>query len=144
MSNGFDINTAADAANVEDEGQVVHCRDRAGDPMYYGEDKKPVTITVAGSYSSFYRKEQARQRARIGKMQRRRLTSDLGNLAEDQALYQAAACCLAWDGFFAGDKPVPCTAENARLVLERAPWIREQVEEAMHDHEGFSKTNSAS
>jgi hypothetical protein len=139
---GIDITLAADAAKVEDEGQVVHLRGRDGELLYFAngtEAQKPVTITVVGTYSTVYRSALNRQRDRLVKMRRAKLT---GDMVEEQQLDLMAACVLGWDGFFVGERPVPFTRENVKQVLATVPWIREQVDEAMSDHEGFTKGSS--
>ena len=139
---GLDISTAAEAAKIEDEGQVVHVRDRDGEMLYYAngtQERRPVTITVAGTYSSVYRGALNRQRDRLVKLRRAKLT---GDMVEEQQLELMAACVLAWDGFFIGAEPVKCTRENVKQVLATVPWIREQVDEAMGDHEGFTRRSS--
>jgi len=135
---GLDITKAAEAAKVEDEGQVVHVRDRDGEPLYTDE-QQPVTITVAGTYSGKYRQAANRQRDRLVKMRRAKLS---GELIEQQQLELMAACVLDWHGFTVDGKPVPCNVENAKQLLASVPWVREQVEEAMNDHEGFSRSSS--
>jgi hypothetical protein len=132
----LDIQKAADAAHVEDEGQVVHLHGPDGTPLYYtdGEEQKPVTITVAGTYSKRYRVGMNRNRDRMVKMRRAKVT---GTMVEEQQIALIAHCILAWDGLFVGEKPVPLNEENAATLLTTVPWIREQVEEAMADHEAF-------
>lgn len=120
----------------EDEGTVVHVRDASGEPAIYenGTGPKPVTITVAGTYSSKYRRAVDAQRDRMLKQRRASLS---GEQLNRQQLELVAACVLSWEGFTAEDKPFPLTKDNAVLLLDNAPWIREQVEEAMGDHASF-------
>jgi len=143
---GFDINTAPDIASIEEEGQVIHLRDARDDLMYYGEgdDRKPVTVTVAGTYSNTYRDIVKTQSRRVGK--RIGHGGDFLEFAEEDALERVAGCVLAWDGFFASGKPLPCTTTNVSAVLSspKAQHIRTQVERAMSNHERFFSTRSAS
>lgn len=139
MSKGFDINAAESEASAEDAGQVVHVRDANGDPMFYGEKgDKPITITVAGTYSKVYRAALNRQRDRMLRMRRTKMT---GEMLDEQQVELAAACVLAWEGFTQDGQPVPCTRETARVLMAKVPWLREQVEEAMNDHAGFSQSS---
>jgi len=141
MSGMIDITKAAEAAKGEDEGQLVHIRGVDGEELYYEKDGKqhPVTMTVAGTYSTIYRAAQNRQRNALVKMRRAKLT---GELVDNQQIELDAACVLGWDGFTIGATPVPFNRENAKQILISVPWIREQVEEAMNDHAGFTKSSS--
>lgn len=112
----------------EDEGTVVQIKDASGQP----EDG--VTITVAGSYSSQYRRTSSAQRDRMLKQRRTQLS---GEQLERNQLELDAACIISWEGFTTGQAPYPLTKENAVALLTKAPWIREQVEEAMQDHASF-------
>lgn len=137
---GFDISgQKAVVASREDEGTVIHVRNEVGDHLHFGEDKKPVTILVAGSYSTVYRKALDAQRDRM--MKHRRLSATGEQLARNQ-LELIAACVLSWEGFCDGPKVVPCTKENAITILSLFPWIREDVEAAMGDHQSFFKNSS--
>ena len=131
---GFRLDTASARAAREDEGVTVELLDIDGTPLTFGDDSRPVTMRVAGSYSTVYRKafERARDQALA---KRRRSTNDE---AWRQALEVNAACVLAWDGFYTdGGQPIPFTPANVLAVLEAAPWIREQVEQAITDHARF-------
>lgn len=139
---GFDVLAHLDWAKSEDAGQVVELRRPDGVLMTYkdasGADK-PVTITVAGSYSTAYRNAANRQRDRIAKMRRIKAS---GKMLDEHALELAVACVLAWDGLEKDGKPYPCTPDNVRWLLNEYAWVRELVEEAMHDHEGFTRSSS--
>lgn len=139
MSNGVDITKAGLAAKVEDEGLVIHVRGADGEPLYFGEARTPVTLRVAGTYSAVYRAALNRQRDRLVKLRRGKLS---GELVEEQQLELQAACVLGWEGFTMNGIPTDCRPENVKQLLVAAPWVREQVEEAMNDHEGFTKSNS--
>jgi hypothetical protein len=131
----MDISTSKSVAEREDEGTIVHVRDEAGEKQYIGGDKtKPVTILVAGTYSTTYRTAADASRDRMLKQRRNAID---GDQLSQQSLELTAACILAWDGFSAGDQPYPFTKKNAVALLQQAPWIREQVEAAMNDHASF-------
>ncbi len=130
----MDISNTKSVAEREEEGTVVDVKDATG------EKQKGVTITVMGTYSSTYRRAVAANRDRI--LKQRRATVD-GDQLEQQAIETAASCIKAWTGFTAGDKPYPLTKANAVALLTNAPWIREQVEEAMNDHASFFPKPSA-
>lgn len=142
---GFDLASTANVAEREDTGIVIELRDESGAPLTYEGQREgeacmlPVTVRVAGTYSSLYRRTMDLQRDRMLKQRRATLTSE--QLAR-QTLELTASCILDWDGFTNGEAPFHCTSENKIMLLQRAPWIREQIEEAQNDHQGFFRNNS--
>jgi len=121
------------AALNEEDGIVVTLKDFKGDPE--DDNGKPLTVTVAGTYSSHYRRA---QRQVLNDMQRaiRRGEKPDVEATEDAAYRLEAACILAWD-FTAGEKPVTITADNWKAIAQKRPNWREQVQAAMGDHERF-------
>lgn len=135
----MDVTQAATTAEREDAGIVVHVEE--ADHTLAQENGKPVTITVAGTYSTRYRKAFEAQRRRIfGRVRRRPDADD----AYRQALELVAACVISWEGFTNNGQPYPCTPANAVALFEQAPWILRQVEDAMEDHERFFRPGSPS
>lgn len=66
------------------------------------------------------------------------------SLAQD-ALDLLVYGVVAWSGFTAAGKPVPCTPEKVRALLsdDSYIWIREQVDSAIDDDELFDLGNSS-
>lgn len=142
---GIRFSTLSEQSAREDEGQRVAITLPDGSPATYTSDAgeaKPVTVTVRGTYSSAYRRALEDQRGRNARL---RATQVTGKLLMRNQIEAVVASMAAWDGFFddAG-QPVPLGPESASEVLEKAPWIREQIEEAMNDHAGFSGGGSRS
>lgn len=135
----MEISTSNSVAEREDQGSTVHLVDETGEPMFEGG--KPVTITVVGTYSKMYRRVQNEQRIRNLKGRRTQPTPDIIDARANEAI---AGCVLAWEGFTSEGKPFPYTRENAAILFAQAPWIRDQVEEAMSDHASFFPKSSAS
>ena len=131
---GLNIAAAKDVAAHEDEGQVVKLMDHDGEPLLYGADDKPVTVTVAGSYSTRYRRAVDKQRRQMLKRPRSKVSAE--ELFENTIEIEAA-CVLAWEGIVDGDAVVECNPENAAMMLSTVPWFREQVQVAIEDHAGF-------
>ena len=137
ISGGFDLGSAKPVAEREDEGVIIHLSDIEGEKMFYEEngEKKPVTWKVAGSYSNIYRRAKESQVTRTVK--KGRSQSVTGELLGKQALELVAACSLGFDGLIDKGKKIPFSKDNAKVILDAAPWIREQVESAMEDHSRF-------
>lgn len=130
----------AEAAAIiarEDQGQVLAIRDEVNNPIV-DEQKQPFTITIAGAHSSVYRRALSAHRDRAN----RRTQIPPSEVLDRQWVDFVAACVLAWSEMTFDDQPFPCSKENAFRLLTAYPWIRRQLEEAMHDHEGFIKASS--
>ncbi len=141
---GFELSAVGNVAATEDEGQILEIHDHRGAPLTFTAPdgtEKPVTVRVAGTYSKVYRRAQEMLRERQIRQRRAKLT---GEAVTRQSVELVAACILGWDGFFNAGQPLAYERENVIEVLTRAPWIREQVEEAMVDHEGFFTSSSSS
>lgn len=137
--NGFDLSTAPDLGAIEDEGVVLELRDEHDEPMTYGADKKPVTITVCGTYSTTYLNVIKEQKRRFGKKLGR--GGNISDITEGHDIEAMVACVKAWEGFTANGSAFPCTKANVTAVLtsSKAQHIRTQVERVMGDHERFFK-----
>jgi hypothetical protein len=101
------------------------------------EDGTPMTISVSGKYSKVYREIlDSQQNARIKRGQRNnKMTVTVQEIASDR-LDLVSACTSSWNITLDGEKPV-CDAKTAKVVYERFPFIREQVEDAMEDIQNF-------
>lgn len=121
-------------AEREEEGRPIPVKDAAGDKMFADDGETPVTITVKGSFSSTYRRKADANR---DAMLKRRSTEIDGDEFEQRALDLTVACIKGWSGFTAGDAEYPFNKNNAVALLKACPWIRAQVEAAMHDHAAF-------
>jgi len=131
---GFDINAQAEQAKKEDEGILVHVNGVDENPAYYGEgeDRKPVTIRVAGAHSQKYRAIERDLRKR--KIKPKSLTAQQ---AFEDNLMKAVECTLDWEGFDVDGTPVPLTRKNVEMLYRRCPWVYDQIIEAIHDHAAF-------
>jgi len=135
-----DISNASTVTDREDDGIVVELNDEKNEPAFGPDGKTRVTVTVAGTYSKRYRLAQVANRKTLRK---RRFAVD-DDTVDDLARAQTAACIIAWDGFMKDGQPYPLTRENALYVLLHMPWVREQIENAMTDHEAFFSKGSVS
>ena len=148
-SGGLSLAGAKAIKENEGEGQSVHIKDALGELLYYtdGKSKKdmPVEIDVVGTYSPHYRRAQQHMRTRIMKHARR--NDPDAERALEEAIALIARCCLGWRGVVYDDtvkepEDIPFSFENTKIVLTEMPWIVEQLDMAMGDHEGFIKGGS--
>lgn len=146
-SGGLSLAGAKAIKDNEGEGQSVHIKDAMGELLFYEEDgeQRPVEIDVVGTYSPHYRRAQQHMRTRIMKHARR--NDPDAERALQEAIGLIARCCLAWRGVVYDDQvdepqDIPFSFENAKKVLTEMPWLVEQLDAAMSDHEGFIKGGS--
>lgn len=146
---GFVIDDQKDQAGLEDEGTLVHVDGADGEPQFYmnNDQRRPVTIRIAGSHSNRFRRVEEKLR---GRKIRGRAKLTQAQLFEDQ-LEKVIGCIISWEGFFTTrdsngnrlqePRTVELTPVTARALLKGCPWVLEQLTEAMNDHERFF-TNS--
>ena len=138
---GFDLATAAPVSELEEEGQWIEIVGTEGEVLKWDNFTKIVRIKVIGSYSKTYRKLMHTQTTKAVK---RKTTQITGELLARQRLEVVAGSVQDWEGFYNGGKKMEPTRENVKIVLDGFPYIMEQVEAALEDHEAFSPANSSS
>ncbi len=138
---GFDLATAPPVTELEGAGAWIEIVGASGEALVFGADKAPVRMKVAGSYSKLFRKLSHGQTTKAVK---RRTTQITGELLDRQRIEVVAGCVLDWEGFYDGGKVMEPIRENIVRVLDLFPYIREQAEAALEDHEAFSGASSSS
>lgn len=132
---GFDLSTLDTGSQRQEDGVPV-------------EIKHPVTgqglgitVTVA-SYESERVKAVARAMGNKALLQQKRnpRKADTVEAVEERTLEIAIAAIVGWDGVELEGKKLPFTRENARTVLERYPFIAEQIDAVAADRAAFFTT----
>lgn len=100
-----------------------------------------VTLTLAGIDSDRYRAHQRKlQNRRLKSLSRGRgakLDLDADDL-DEESLDTLVACTLDWSGIgWESDKDLPCTPENVKMVYQKLPWLRDQVDFFIGSRENF-------
>lgn len=103
---------------------------------------KKMTLTVVGTESTSRKKalrQQARELAakRRGKRKPENVTDEELDKAEASALELIVCCISGWKNILIDGEDVKYSAEAARELLTRFPWIRDQVEEFVNDLGNF-------
>ena len=121
---------------------VAGSNDGADVDLYHPStlDALGITVRVVGKDSDIYRAESnAIQRKNIAQMKKsRKIDLDLDEM-EDAATSILASCTVSWVGVELDGKELECTRDNAMMVYERFPWIREQIDVAINDRANFMK-----
>jgi hypothetical protein len=140
----------------QDEGKPVHLKDETGEPMYHIDasgnpvidqegNKKPLTVTVVGSFSKRYTDAEAElANTQLARMQKRGIAPPMTKAQLDaREVKLQAAAIIAWD-FVSGGKPFPISETNWNALLAKQPQWKAQVQEAIHNYADFSPAQSPS
>ena len=129
----IDLNDLNLTEKAEQGADMVLEHPVTGEPL--SQDGKPITIKLAGTDSSAYRKKQRTlQNNRLQKLSRGKKI--LGSSeAEDCDLL--AACTLGWSGITEGGKAIPHSHAAAAALYIKHGWIREQVDLFIADRANF-------
>lgn len=103
-----------------------------------------ITINVLGKDSDEFQKvSRAQSKKRMAKMQKggfRSTTAIPVEEIEADGIQLLAACTKTWAGVVMDGKTIDCTADNAVMIYERFPWIKEQIDTAIGDRANFIKS----
>lgn len=131
---GFAIEDAPVITAREDEGIAVPILDPRTSTVV-------AEITVVGTYSRTYRQAQDAVTERA--MRERRTTRPTTEEIDENVVGVVARCIRSWTGFTKAGVPYDHTEANAVALLRQAPFILEQLQVAMKDHERFFATSSS-
>lgn len=127
----FDIENGRKARAREDEGVTVQLKDETGKIV---EDAH---VVVVGSFSETYRQNIESHRQKVRDEQK--------ELTDDEARIALAACSIkSWSGIVDNGEELPCTTENAIVLLTNCPWVMAEIGGKAFDHSGFFTKPSAS
>jgi len=101
-----------------------------------------ITINVLGKDSDEFQKvSRAQQKKRMAKMTkggfRVQSLTPAPEEVEQDGLKLLAKCTRSWSGVVIDSKDVEFSTDNAVMVYERFPWIKEQVDTAIGDRANF-------
>jgi len=101
-----------------------------------------ITINVLGKDSDEFQKVSwAQQKKRMAKMTkggfRVQSLTPAPEEVEQDGLKLLAKCTRSWSGVVIDSKDVEFSTDNAVMVYERFPWIKEQVDTAIGDRANF-------
>jgi hypothetical protein len=104
-----------------------------------------ITIRVLGKDSDEFQKvSRAQSKKRMAKMTkggfRNPNTAVPVEEVEQDGIQLLAACTKGWSGVIVEGKEVPFSTDNAVMIYERFPWIKEQIDTAIGDRANFIKS----
>lgn len=125
------------SVDVEDEGREVIINGKDGLPWMIkdadGNDVRPATMRIRGTYSRAFTKTQNR----ILERNRRRPKQATEEQNDQDNYEQWAACVISWELMKGGKQADP------KWVFENFPFILAQVSSEARDHVSFSETVSS-
>lgn len=128
-------------SKMAEKGANLELLDPEDEPLFYGEDKKPVTIKLLGTDSKTWRNlNRDRSRELSFKMQKKRNKQIDFTMSDEDTCEMLAACTLGWEGIDEKDKPIEFSKEAAYEMYMDHLWIREQVDAFIADRANFFTT----
>ena len=127
----FDL-TSLDTSEAAETGAVLD--------VLHPTENTPlgIKITLAGADSDVYRKTVNKNvNKRVQRMKPGQSLPFTAEEQEESGLNLLAVCTLAWEGVVVEGEVLPCTKENAKMVYQRFPWIKEQVDQFIGDRANF-------
>lgn len=95
----------------------------------------PVTLTIIGFDATEFRDhERALINKRLNGGKSRQTDAEA---IQDEAITVLAMCVKAWSGIEVDGKQLDCTPANVKMVLNRFPWLKEQVDAFVGDRANF-------
>ncbi|TAA54015.1 hypothetical protein [Shinella sp. JR1-6] len=126
-----------DTVKSAGEGAVMEVLHPADGTVLKDDNGQPITITLMGADSE---KAKRRQRAEINKrLKSGRNTKITAEEMEENGVNLLALCTLSWSGIKLDGHLLECNAENAAMIYQRMPWLREQVDTFVGDRGNFLK-----
>ena len=105
-----------------------------------------IIINVLGKDSDEFQKvSRAQSKKRLAKMTkggfRQNQPAPIEEIEQD-GLQLLAACTKSWSGVVIEGKEIAFNLDNAVMIYERFPWLKEQVDTAIGDRANFIKGSS--
>ena len=98
------------------------------------------TISLLCSDSSEYQtvyKQQITDNANKLVKRKGKKSGITGDSVDEDKLDLLVACTKAWIGFENNGKPLPFSKQNTRMLYTKLPFIRDQVDDFIHDRGNF-------
>lgn len=138
----MDLSTL-DTAELANQGAALELRDPAGNPVLQ-DDGSPVTLTLLGEDSDVVTQisnRNANQFLRGSAGAGQAITVEMSRTNE---INKFAAATVAWSGIVVDGEPVKFSADAAKALYRRFPWIRDQVRAFIGDRANFTKASRKS
>lgn len=135
----MDLSTL-DTAELANQGALLELRDPAGNPVLQ-EDGSPVTLTLLGEDSDVVTQvnnRNANQFLRGTSAGGQAVTAEMSKTNE---INKFAAATVGWSGIVVDGEAIQFSADAAKGLYRRFPWIRDQVRTFIGDRANFTKAS---
>lgn len=133
----------ADISSAFEHGATLELKHPAtGEPLLDASGK-PQTITLAGTDSKRWRRQQDAIGDRLLKSNKGKPVTQTMQERRDDVASLYAAVTLSWNVFVGGEAP-ECNPVNAKKLYLDYPWIGEQADQFLADRQNFSPASSQS
>lgn len=135
----MDLSTL-DTAELANQGALLELRDPAGNPVLQ-EDGSPVTLTLLGEDSdvvTHVNNRNANQFLRGTSAGGQAVTAEMSKTNE---INKFAAATVGWSGIVVDGEAIQFSADAAKELYRRFPWIRDQVRTFIGDRANFTKAS---
>lgn len=135
----FSLSGVQQVVDRAEEPTRVMLRHASGETLYTmavgakDADPVPAYADVVGKLSKAYRRV---EQAQADRMLRRRQTSLTAEGLAEAEIERLSACVVGWNLTDNGAE-LPCTSQNVRAVMSTAPWIKEEIAQAVGDTARF-------
>lgn len=110
------------------------------------KDDQPCWIELAGPHSDVYKEALAQQSREMAKKQKEKgraknsgfTKSEYEEMIERGIKFQAQIT-VSWGGWELEGKPAQCTLENVQKLYDNAPFVRQEIDDALKDETLFMK-----
>lgn len=127
--------SSLDTASAAAAGATLHLRHPATDAPLTTDEGEPITIACLGMDSQAFVKRQNQViNQRLAAGTKAKVTAE-AVLAE--SVDTIAACITGWQNVILDGAPLAFSPENAKKLLTRFAWIREQVDRFIGDRANF-------
>lgn len=132
--------SALDTSELANQGALLELRDPAGNPVLQ-DDGAPVTLTLLGEDSDVVTQinnRNANQFLRGASAGGQSVTAEMSRTNE---INKFAAATVGWSGIVVDGEIVKFSADAAKGLYRRFPWIRDQVRTFIGDRANFTKAS---
>lgn len=134
--------SALDTTASSEKGAVLELLHPTSGAVLTQSDGSKVTITLAGEDSERYRRAtRASIDRRLKAQQSGRRLQLYAEEMENDAIERLVAVTISWSGIGMGEGDLPFSADAARALYRKLPWVREQAEAFVLDRANFLKAS---
>lgn len=134
----MDLSTLTPADTVE-----ITLRHPATGVELVNDKGEKLTVAIHGMDSTVF---QTHQKSLINKRLQRqnRKATFTAEQIEEESISTLAACVAGWKNIEFEGKPLEFNRANAKMLLGKLRWVREQLDEAIGDRANFLTNSAAS